>query len=773
MPDNGNLEPMLEMYLFETSQLIDQLEQIAMDSEAEGSLAFAIPEIFRIMHTIKGNSMMMMFDGIANLAHIIEDLFDYLRQHEEAKPNYEQMTDLLLEAIDYIKSSVTELESGGDPLPEPKGLVDEIKQSLESLQFMSPGGEEPPEDTQDKEEEETTQRFFIAPAKTIETNEQDTQQTAYEVRIHFEPGSEMENIRAFSVIHSLKDQAQDILHLPQNIVESDQSKEFIIQNGFMILFRTGSDRGQIEDFFNSVAFLDQLEIREVDEEEFASIASMYSDDVETVDQAGQGDQAESSTPVSSGEAEPQDHEDQTDTTPPYQGSTTESDLVDQPTETAAQPPVQPQPHGTLEMEMPLAAQSAPEPPMEKVVAKAAPDIPAGEKSRSKSGDKGSKQNFISVGISRVDKLMDLVGELVVSESMVTRNPDLTGLELENFDKAVRQHRMIINEIQDVVMSVRMMPLALTFQKMSRLVRDMKKKIGKDVELEIIGQETEVDKNVIERIGDPLMHIIRNSIDHGLEANEDRQSLGKTYKGKVVLEAKHSGGDVWISVKDDGRGLDTERILDKAERRGLMHKSREEYSRKEVYNFLFEPGFSTKEQVTEFSGRGVGLDVVARNVEELGGTIVVDSELGTGTEFGIRIPLTLAIIDGMMMSVGKSIFTLPITAIKESFDARDQDIIVDPEGNEMCMIRGTCYPIVRLHDRFGLHTDIQEIKEGILIMTEYDAKTVLLFVDAILGEQQVVVKSLSQFLEKVRGISGCALLGDGRISLILDPSGLVD
>ncbi len=203
------------------------------------------------------------------------------------------------------------------------------------------------------------------------------------------------------------------------------------------------------------------------------------------------------------------------------------------------------------------------------------------------------------------------------------------------------------------------------------------------------------------------------------------------------------------------------------------KSRDEYSDREVYNFLFNSGFSTKEQVTEFSGRGVGLDVVARNVEALGGTIVVDSEVGKGSEFAIRIPLTLAIIDGMMMSVNKSIFVLPITAIKESFSAKEHDVIVDPEGNEMCMIRGVCYPILRLHDRFGIKTPCTDINDGILIMTEYDGNVSLLFADAILGEQQVVVKNLSSFLEKVDGISGCALLGDGRISLILDPAGLVN
>jgi two-component system chemotaxis sensor kinase CheA len=368
--------------------------------------------------------------------------------------------------------------------------------------------------------------------------------------------------------------------------------------------------------------------------------------------------------------------------------------------------------------------------------------------------------------------MDLVGELVVSEAMVTQNPEIQKLQLESFEKAARQFRIIMNDLQDTVMSMRMVPLALTFQKMNRIVRDMKKKIGKDVELVIIGEQTEVDKNVIENINDPLMHIIRNSVDHGIETIEERIDAGKHERGTITLEAKHSGGDVWIIVKDDGRGLDREKILDKCEERSLLTKAREAYTDREVYEMLFAPGFSTKEQVTEFSGRGVGLDVVARNIKKIGGSVIISSELGMGSEFAIKIPLTLAIINSMMMQVGKTIFSVPIVSIRSSFIANERDITVDPDGHEMVIVRGQAYPIIRLHKLYNLKTDVKALSDGILMMIEENGRTRVFFADAILGEQQLVVKSPPHYLKQVDGMTGFALLGDGRISIILDPDQLV-
>jgi two-component system, chemotaxis family, sensor kinase CheA len=328
----------------------------------------------------------------------------------------------------------------------------------------------------------------------------------------------------------------------------------------------------------------------------------------------------------------------------------------------------------------------------------------------------------------------------------------------------------------MVMSIRMVPLSTTFQKMHRIVRDMSKKLGKEVNLELIGEETEVDKNIIEHISDPLMHIVRNSIDHGIEKSEDRVARGKGEVGTITLEAQNSGSDVIVTIRDDGKGLYKEKIYTKALENGLITKKQEDLSDKEIYNLIFLPGFSTKDSVTEFSGRGVGMDVVVKNIETVGGSVSIDSAEGIGTTITLKIPLTLAIIDGMNIRVGKSRYTIPITAIKESFKPKEKDILKDPDGNEMIMVRGQCYPIVRLHEMYKVRTEVTEFIDGIFVMVEYDEKTLCIFADELLGQQQVVVKALPSYIKntkKVAGLAGCTLLGDGSISLILDIGGLIN
>ncbi|MDF2675679.1 MAG: cheA2 [Clostridiales bacterium] len=328
----------------------------------------------------------------------------------------------------------------------------------------------------------------------------------------------------------------------------------------------------------------------------------------------------------------------------------------------------------------------------------------------------------------------------------------------------------------MVMSIRMVPLSSTFHKMHRIVRDMNKKLNKEVQLEIIGEETEVDKSIIEHISDPLMHLVRNSIDHGIESVEDRRSNGKNELGRVTLEAKNAGNDVVILIKDDGKGLSKDKILEKAKQNGLLHKSENDMSDKEIFNLIFIPGFSTNDAVTEFSGRGVGMDVVVKNIEKVGGSVSVDSVMGFGTTITMKIPLTLAIVDGMNISVGRSCYTIPTIAIKQSFRPKETDIIRDPHGNEMIMVRGVCYPILRLHKLYKVKDAQVHFHKGILVMVENEGKTVCIFADELLGEQQVVVKTLPTYIKrikKIEGLSGCTLLGDGSISLILDAAGLTN
>jgi len=356
--------------------------------------------------------------------------------------------------------------------------------------------------------------------------------------------------------------------------------------------------------------------------------------------------------------------------------------------------------------------------------------------------------------------------------MVTGSSDLNGIHLENFNKSARQLRKIINDLQDIVMDVRMVPIAPTFLKMNRIVRDMCKKLSKEVELKLIGEDTEVDKNIIESISDPLMHLIRNSMDHGIESTKERVAKGKNPKGTITITAKNEGGDVFIIIKDDGAGLNKISIYNKAFANGLTDKSIEELSDKEVNSFILLPGFSTNDSVTEYSGRGVGMDVVCKNIDNIRGTVSINSVEGKEMTTIIKIPLTLAIIDGMLIEVGNTSYTIPTISIRRSFKLEEKDLIIDPDGNEIVMVRGECYPLISLYKVFNEETKITDALDGIIIMVENGGKSICLLADQLIGQQQVVIKALPKYIKKTKGIAGCTLLGNGNISLILDASALI-
>ena len=390
-----------------------------------------------------------------------------------------------------------------------------------------------------------------------------------------------------------------------------------------------------------------------------------------------------------------------------------------------------------------------------------------------------KQSLISVNLQKLDSLNDLVGEIVITESMVTSSPVLRMLpqeSLDNFMKSARQLRKLTDDLQDIAMSLRMVSISGVFQKMNRIVRDMKQKLGKDVKLTIIGEDTEVDKTIVDSLQDPLMHIVRNSMDHGIETTkEERIAAGKDAQGELILSASHTSSEVIITVEDDGYGMNPEKLLDKAEEKGLLYKPRSEYSKKEALGLIMLPGFSTNKSVTEFSGRGVGMDVVKKNLESVGGAISISSELGKGSTFTMKIPLTLAIMDGMKVNVGDTIFTIPIVNIRQSFKIDDAEVVFDENGNEMVKRMDVFYPIVRLNNFYGIEGKYTDLADGVLIWVEANDKSCCLFVDDLIGEQQVVVKPLPAYFNafdlKANGINGCSILGDGNICIILDVLGL--
>lgn len=382
------------------------------------------------------------------------------------------------------------------------------------------------------------------------------------------------------------------------------------------------------------------------------------------------------------------------------------------------------------------------------------------------------QSALRVDVEKMDQLMDLVGEMVISVSMVSNSPDLQGLQLDRFEKSVLQLTKITRDIQDVSMSMRMIPLTGTCRKMVRLVRDVALKENKKVDIEIIGAETEVDKAIIEQLTDPLVHLMRNAVCHGIESPSDRLTAGKPEVGRITLEARHSAGEVFIMIKDDGYGIRRDVLLQKAVESGLVKEEAYGWKDEDVFKLIFESGLSTTPQVSSLSGRGVGMDVVKQNVEKLRGRIDIKSSPGAGTVFILRIPLTLAIIDGMIVQVGSVKYAIPLTFIQESLRPEAGRIVVTPEGLELLNVRHQLLPVIRLHEVYKVGKARTKLTEGILVVVEHDMKKYCLFVDELVGQQQIVIKGLPEYFARIRGVSGFAILGDGEVSTILDIAGLV-
>lgn len=379
---------------------------------------------------------------------------------------------------------------------------------------------------------------------------------------------------------------------------------------------------------------------------------------------------------------------------------------------------------------------------------------------------------LKVDTEKLDSLMDLVGELVITQSIVAHDKTLQTELNKGLFKNVASLGKITKNIQDHVMSLRMVQLKQTFQKMTRLTRDLSKKMKKQIIFHVSGEETEIDKTIIEELNDPLVHLIRNSMDHGVETPEERSALGKNPVGNVWLSAYHKGGNVYIEIKDDGKGLDKERILKKAVERNLLSPGVEP-TEQEIFNLVFLPGFSTAAKVTDVSGRGVGMDVVKSNIDRLGGKVEIASKSGSGSTFTIKLPLTMAIVDGMIVKIGAERFIIPTVSIRESIRPKPEEVSTVKREGEMMNIRGRLLPLIRLHRSLKVRNAACDNPcDGLVIIVESDEKAYGLMVDDLLGQQQVVIKNLGKRFKGLPGISGGTILGDGRVGLILDVSGVV-
>ncbi|TGL47180.1 chemotaxis protein CheA [Leptospira kemamanensis] len=405
------------------------------------------------------------------------------------------------------------------------------------------------------------------------------------------------------------------------------------------------------------------------------------------------------------------------------------------------------------------------------------DSPPNTIAQSNTEKKPLQKKDIRIDTDKLDSLLDIVGEIVINEPMVTEHPDLQNLKLDHFHKSALQLKKLIRNLQEITLSLRMVPIAGVFIRMERLVRDTAKKTGKQVELVISGEETEIDKSIIEEMYDPLVHIIRNAIDHGLETPEERKEAGKSPKGKIQLTATQSGKEVWIEVRDDGKGLNRDRILNKALSLGLIHQSEiESLTDENVWEFLFHPGFSTAKEVTDLSGRGVGLDVVRKNVSTLKGFVDVSSVYGQGTVFLIRVPLTLAIIEGLVVRKSETYFIIPSMDVKESLYIQEEPIHMLYKNNHSFQYRENQISVVDIDLLFGKDSELNshnQLEKKYVIVAESHEKQMGIVFDEILGNQSIVIKPISPIFKNINGLAGCTILGNGHAGLILDVRKLIN
>ena len=724
MAEEFNTQGMLDVYLFENGQLLEQLQNMVLEQKDEECFdEDAINEIFRTMHTIKGSSAIMMFDDITKLSHKLEDVFYYLRESKPEGVPHLELVDLVLQVADFIMAELGKIQDGEAADGDSVELVNSLNEFLERIK--SGEGEKEKEIKENVHEE--PMQFYIAPMATSASH-------FYKIYLTFASDVPMANIHAYKTVYSLREIAEDLLHFPEDLVSDASSADEILENGFKILLQAQTTEAELREIIKEGYDITKVDIVECTAKEFQQGFDSF-------------------------------------------GSEIRIDLESSVEEIRAKAEA-----GEMIILPATAPEKAPEKKPEKPMAPGDFVIETKELGRGKKlvKDKQKKQDkttFISVDVQKMDMLMDLIGELVIAESVVLQNQDLKvpGLKLDNFNKAAGQMTKIATDLQNVIMSMRMMPLTNTFQKMNRIVFDVSRKLGKDIEFEMTGENTEVDKNIIEHISDPLMHLVRNAVDHGIESAEERKAAGKTEKGKVTLWAKTESGKVWIGVQDNGKGLSREKILAKARRQGLLDplKADSDYADKEVYQFITLPGFSTNESVTEYSGRGVGMDVVVSNLQSVGGSLEIESTPGEGSLMLLKIPLTLAIIDGIVMEVGKSSFVIETGAVKEFVGVREDMLIHQPNGQEFVMIRGEGYPVLRLGEWYKLDGYQANINEGMLVLIEAEQKIICLFVDRLVGNQEIVVKPIPEYIKKVKGLSGCTQLGDGSIALILDAVGLVE
>jgi two-component system, chemotaxis family, sensor kinase CheA len=708
-----------EAFFDEAAEHLAVVEDGLLELEQHPEDRDLLNKIFRSAHSIKGGSGMFGFNAVAQFTHKMETLLDLLRNGQ--KTVSPEIADLLLKSTDCLKTLMESAKTGA--------AVDDatVQRLTDELASVSASGPQPP-------------KVNAREAKPNQTQKRQGDQT-YVITWTppewlFQRGLDpLQVVRELKSLGNLTEVTIDMSRLP-NLDEIDPEKCYL---SWRMSLTTGKDRKVIESVFEFVREDSVLTIEETTVLSYQSQVSGSASQHETRNQIPE---------TSAGEVKPLGQI-------LVEDGVVSSAALDQ--ALAQQKRV-----GQILVEQKLATPQQVEQALQKQKQQEA-STPA------KKPDTAS----IRVDTAKIDKLINLVGELVITQSMLS---DLgSRFEMRQLPvllERVAQLERNTREIQERVMGIRMLPIGTAFSRFPRLVRDLSAKAGKKIQLVLSGEETELDKTVIESIGDPLTHLVRNSADHGLEAPDERLDNNKPELGTIRLNAFHEGGTICITVEDDGRGLNRDKIVAKAVKQGLIGEN-DKLIDEQIWPLIFKPGFSTAEKVTDVSGRGVGMDVVKRNIEALGGTVSIKTEMGKGTIFSLKLPLTLAIIEGMTVRVGQETYIVPLLSILESIQPKPGFVKTVVGKGELVNVRGTYLPMIRLYDVFSLQPEHTEPTKAILLILETEGERVAVMVDEILGQQQVVIKSMEQNFRKVPGVAGATILGDGTVGFILDVRGLLE
>ncbi len=748
MIDNQDMliedKDMLDDFISEGNEMIDDVEvqllELQQSVEMNGDIDMdTLDSVFRLFHTIKGTSGFFNLNNLKDVTHEAETLLDRIRKGKlELKSEH---TDLFLEGADFLRKLFSHISENMTD----RGYEDEANKLMEKFKRNS----QESENNEDKPTSENKEEVSASKKSSSDKNKVITDETKAEFISE-----------GFDIIEDLEQSLMVLEKDPLNAEKIHQSfrslHTFKGNSGLMGY----SDLEKLS--HKSETFLDNAKsgLLKLNKDVIGVLLSIVDVIKETLTDISNGKDgvvpgcepminylSDIIKDISIEKAPDTDEENHLEEVSEITNE--EKDIK------------------KIEKES-LGEEIKPQDKIEEIN-KNISDINSAKNNTSRKADDIKRKQYIKVDLDKVGMLVDWVGELVTAQVMLVDNPDLKHIKRsKSFQKAAYNLERIISEIQNVSMTLRMIQIAGTFRKMNRLVHDISSKMGKKVNLIIRGEETEIDKNIVDKISDPLVHIVRNSLDHGIETPQIRLANGKDSVGTLEIEAKNEGGEILIIIKDDGAGMNKDKILKKGIEKGIVTESEIPNLRDEdIYKLVFQPGFSTADKVSEVSGRGVGMDVVKRNIEEIKGTIDVFSELNEGTTITLRIPLTMAIIEGMLVNIGNSKYTIPLLSIRELFSPVKENITVTLDGQEVIKVREEVIPVIRLHEVLKVEPNITELTEGVLITVEHNKDFYCLFVDSIIGQQQAVMKSLPEYIKYVQGVSGCTILGDGRISPIVD------